>query len=361
MNQSVLTKSSATADASSVALADMVSDRVEVEGVWHRCFGESPRRFENYVVNPYGEGMIWVYRPDGHAIHGAFGLHSQRLSLGGKVHSVGQIGNLGVDTEYRLTGPAVRLQRALLASRAESDRTLIFGATEEAIPLLRRTGCKPVGTAQRWVKILRSESQLSQRLRPAWLAKVAAPVVDAGLRISSREMFTPRSAGATVGFGYAFDSRFDRLWERVGSRFPIATQRTSEYLTWRFHGGEKSSFQTFWMADAQGELMGYVVFEVLGNSTVEVADVMFDGTPALDRLLSEFLRQMRSPEYRPTAITLVCFGMDLLGERLQKFGFKSRPEKTQTLVFGDPATLNEADPYLFDTQRWYLSGADMDV
>ena len=125
------------------------------------------------------------------------------------------------------------------------------------------------------MKILRSESQLRKRLRPAVLAKAAAPIVDAGLRLSSRETYLRRAAGVTVGFGGSFDSRFDRLWERVRSKFPIATQRTSEYLTWRFHGGAES-FQAFWMADAQGELMGYVVFEVLGNSSIEVADVMFD-------------------------------------------------------------------------------------
>jgi hypothetical protein len=361
MNQSVMTRSSAPADTSSVALADQVRDRAEIQGVWLRSFGESPRRYENYLTNPYGAASIWVYRPEGHSIHGAFGLHAQQLSLGGQVHSVGQIGNLAVDTAYRSAGPALRLQRTLLGSLADSDRTLILGVTEEAIPLLRRAGCKSVGTVDRWVKIIKSETQLRKRLRPAWLAKVAAPMVDVGLRLKSRETFSTGSADVTVGFGHTFDSRFDRLWERVSSRFPIATQRTSEYLTWRFYGGEESSFKTFYMADEKGELMGYIVFEVLQNANIEVADVMFDGTPALDRLLSGFLRQMRSPKYRATAITACCFGAKLLGERLQTFGFNRRPDKSQVFVYGDSATLNDADPQLFDTQRWYLTGADGDV
>lgn len=361
MNQSVMTRPSAPADASSVALADLARDRREIEPLWERAFGVSPRRYENYLTNPYGKASIWVYRPEGHSIHGAFGLHAQRLSLGGQVHSVGQIGNLAVDTAYRSAGPALRLQRTLLGSLADSDRTLIMGITEEAIPLLRRAGCKSVGTVERWVKIIRSETQLKKRLRPAWLAKVAAPVVDVGLRLKSRETFVRGSAAVTVGFGHTFDARFDRLWERVGSRFPIATQRTSEYLTWRFHGGEESTFKTFWMADKQGELLGYVVFEVLRNANIEVADVMFDGTAALDQLLSEFLRQMRSPNYRATAITACCFGAKLLGERLQKFGFSSRPEKSQVFIYADSATLNDANLQLFDTERWYLAGADGDV
>lgn len=360
MSQSVISQPSPATAESTVELADLVLDRAEIEGVWRRCFGDHHGRFDKYLTNPCGEGMIWVYRPEGHSIHGAFALHAQQMSLGGQVHSVGQIGNLAVDAEFRSAGPALRLQRALLGSLAESDRTLIFGITEDAVALLRRTGCKPVGTPQRWVKILRSESQLRKRLRPAVLAKAAAPIVDAGLRLSSRETYLRRAAGVTVGFGDSFDSRFDRLWERVRSKFPIATQRTSEYLTWRFRGGAES-FQTFWMADAQGELMGYVVFEVLGNSSIEVADVMFDGTPALDCLLSEFLRRIRSHESRPTAITWVYFGMDLLGERLQRFGFKSRPELSQTFIYGDAEMLRDAAPELFDVQRWYLGGADLDL
>lgn len=361
MSQAVISKPSPATSAAKIELADLERDRSEIDGVWCRCFGDSHKRFENYLTNPYEVAKIWVYRPDGGAIRGAFGLHAQKLSLGGKVHNVGQIGNLAVDKEYRSAGPAVRMQRQLLGSLKESDRTLLLGVTEDAVALLRRTGCKPVGTAQRWVKILRSEQQLRKRLRPAALAKVAAPLVDTGLRLSSRETYSQRSTAVIVGFEHKFDSRFDRLWERVRSQFPIATQRTSEYLTWRFYRGRESTFQTFWVADAQGELIGYIVFEALGNSSIEVADVMYDGTPALDRLLSEFLRYIRSHESRPTAITWSYFGMDSLGERLQRFGFKRRPELSQAFVYGDSEALNEADPQLFDTQRWYLSGADLDI
>lgn len=361
MSQAGIGKPSPAAAEATIELAEMVRDRAEIEGVWCRCFGDSHKRFENYLTNPYEVAKIWVYRPDGGVIRGAFGLHAQKLSLGGNVHNVGQIGNLAVDKEYRSAGPAVRMQRQLLGSLKESDRTLLLGITEDAVALLRRTGCKPVGTAQRWVKILRSEQQLRKRLRPAALAKMAAPLVDAGLRLSSRKRYSPRAAEVAMGFEHKFDSRFDRLWERVRSQFPIATQRTSEYLTWRFYGGQESTFETFWMADANGELIGYIVFEVLGNSSIEVADVMFDRTETLDRLLSEFLRHIRSHRSRPTAITWLYFGMDSLGERLQRFGFKRRPEPSQTFVYGDSEALNQADPQMFDTQRWYLSGADLDI
>lgn len=361
MSQAVIEKPSPSVSGETIEIADMNRDRAEIEAVWCRAFGDAHKRFDNYLTNPYEVAKIWVYRPDGDAIRGAFGLHAQRLSLGGKVHNIGQIGNLAVDSEYRTAGPAVRIQRALLGSLKESNRTLLLGVTEDAIALLRRTRCKSVGTAQRWVKILRSESQLRKRLRSAALTKVAAPVVDAGLRLSSRETYSRRAAEVTVGFEHSYDSRYDRFWERVRSRFPIATQRTSEYLTWRFYGGQESTFQTFWMADAEGELIGYIVFEVLANSTIEVGDVMFDGTPALDCLLSEFLCHMRKHESRPTAITWVYFGMDLVAERLQRFGFKSRPERSQTFVYGDAETLRDAEPELFNVQRWYLSGADLDL
>lgn len=361
MNQAVISNPSPSTCAETIELADMERDRAEIEAVWCRAFGDAHKRFDNYLTNPYEVAKIWAYRPDGDAICGAFGLHAQKLSLGGKVHNVGQIGNLAMDSEYRIAGPAVRMQRALLGSLKESDRTLLLGITEDAVALLRRTGCKPVGTAQRWVKILRSESQLRKRLRSEMLTRMTAPLVDAGLRLSSRETYSCRAAEVTVGFEHKFDARFDRLWERVRSRFPIATQRTSDYLTWRFYGGQDSTFQTFWMADAQGELIGYIVFEVLANFSIEVADVMFDGMPALDRLLSEFVRQMRSHESRPTAVTWVYFGMDQVAERLQRFGFKSRPERSQTFVYGDAETLRDAEPELFDVQRWYLSGADLDV
>ena len=364
MNQPVLSQSSRAvevADQSSVMLADLVLDRDDVEGVWDRGFEVCPQRIENYMTSPYGVGTIWAYRPEGRTIHGAIGLHAQKLSLGGKVHSVGQIGNLAVDMKYRSVGPAVRLQRALLASLDGSDRTLIFGITSKAVHVLKRAGCKPVGTAQRWVKILRSETQLKKRLRPPLFAKTAAPLVDIGLRMMSREMFPRRSAGVTVGMGLAFDSRFDRLWERVAAKFPIATQRTAEYLTWRFCGGSDSPYQVLWIADANKELLGYIVYEVRNRDVVEVADVLFDGTPALDRLLIEFLRHIRASEDRISAVSISWFGSTLLADRLKRFGFHSRPEDLQTFVYGDSATLADAEPQIFDTEQWYLTGSDVDL
>jgi hypothetical protein len=364
MNQSALdqlTSLPAGKDASSVTLADMVLDRAEVEGVWDRGFAVCPQRFINYLSSPYEEGSIWVYRPDGESIHGAIGLHAQRLSLGGRIHNVGQIGNLAVDTRFRSVGPAVRLQRALLASLAESDRTLIFGITSKAVHVLRRAGCKPVGTAQRWVKILKSENQLKKRVRPALLAKAAAPAVDLGMRLVSRETFSRLPADVSVGIVRSFDERFDRLWERVAARFPIATQRTSEYLTWRFHSEEDSPYQTLWVADSKGELAGYVVFELRGDAVVEVADLMFDGQLGLGCLLNAFVRRMRSSEFRATSISLGWFGQTTHVDQLRSFGFRQRSEDLQTFVYADAETLNDLGSQLFDTEQWYLTGADTDL
>ena len=354
MNQTVVqtaSTSAASKDASSVTLADLVLDRAEVEGVWDRGFDVCPQRFINYLTSPYGEGSIWVYRPEGQAIHGAIGLHAQKLSVGGRVHNVGQIGNLAVDTKFRSVGPAVQLQRALLASLAETDRTLIFGVTSKAVHVLRRAGCKPVGTAQRWVRILKSEKQLKKRIRPALLAQVAAPVVDVGLRLLSRETFSRLPGGVSVGTGNSFDERFDRLWERVSDRFPIATQRTAEYLNWRFFSEQDSPYQTLWVADSHGELTGWVV---------EVADLMFDGQRALDCVLNAFLRRMKSSDFGATAVSISWFGSTRHVEQLRSFGFRQRSEDLQTFVYADNKTLNNLSPQLFDPEQWYLTGSDQD-
>ena len=351
-------------DETTVELADLKIDRGEIEAVWNRGFDVYPPRFQCYLSNPTGMGSVWVSRPKSAPIYGAIGLHSRRMHFGGQVFPAGQIGNLAVDSEFRTAGPALRLQRALLASLPGSDRAFIFGATSKAIQILRRVGGQPVGTAQRWTKVLRSESQLKKQVRPAILAKAIAPVLDLGLRLLSRETFSLRSAGMVVGIDRTFDARFDRLWNRSAAEFPIATERTSHYLMWRFQQRTATPYQVFWLGSTPGDLAGYVVFQVCQvcqNAVVEIADVLYDSPLTLDRLLAEFIRRMRSPEFRATSISMSYFGLSLLGERLQSFGFLQRPESMQVLVFPNSAVLGDSAKQLSDANRWFLTRADLDL
>jgi hypothetical protein len=355
------TVNSRAADETTVARADLMGDRDEIEAVWNRGFDVNPHRFQCYLTNPNGEGSIWVFRAEGGAIRGAIGLHSQRMTIGGQVYRVGQIGNLSMDQEYRSAGPAVRLQRALLTSLPHSNRALIMGVTSKAVQILRRAGCQPVGTAQRWTKVLRSEAKLRKRVRPAVLARIAASVLDMGLRLASRETFSLRHPGMAVGIDHTFDSRFDRLWDRAAAQFSIATERTSRYLTWRFQQRDATPYQIFWLGTAPGDLVGYIVFQIRQNSVVEIADVLYDSPPTLDRLLVEFLRRMRSPEFRAATVSVSYFGSPLLGDRLRTFGFLRRPEVLQVLASANSPVLGDTATQLFDTQRWFLTGADMDL
>lgn len=164
-----------------------------------------------------------------------------------------------------------------------------------------------------------------------------------------------------VGIDCTFDSRFDRLWERAAVQFPIATERTSDFLNWRFQQCDASQYQVFWLGTAQDDLAGYIVFQVRQDSAVEIADVLYDSPQTLDRLLIEFLRRMRSPNFRAATVGLSYLGAPLLGDRLRAFGFLRRPEDLQILAFANSSVLGDAAKELFDMQRWFLTSAEFDM
>lgn len=352
---------SGTAQATSVTSADLLLDRSEIEAVWNRGFDVNEHRFQCYLTNPNGKGDIWVFRSEVGEIRGAIGLHAQRMKIGEQSHPVGQIGNLAVDHEFRSAGPAVRLQRALLSSLPPSENALIFGATAKAVHILRRAGCRPVGNAQRWTKILRCEAKLRKFMRSDWLAKLVSPVLNIGLRVTSRETILRWPADVTAGIGNTFDSSFDRLWNRAASQFPIITDRSSGYLTWRFQTRDSAPYRVCWLRDSRQELAGYIVFQINPPGVAEIVDVFYDGPRTLDWLLTGFLRHVRLPELQVQTVSMNYFGSNFLGDKLRKFGFLRRPAETQILVSVNPAILGGAPAELWDSQNWYLTGADLDL
>lgn len=349
-------------DETTVELADLVKDRSEIEAVWNRGFDVYPARFQCYLTNPAGVGSIWVSRPKTGPIFGAIGLHTRRMRVDDRVLPAGQIGNLAVDSEYRTAGPALRLQRTLLASLPGSDSAFIFGATAKAIQILRRVGGQPVGTAQRWTKVLRSETQLIKNVRSALLAKLIAPLVDLGMRLFSRETYSRRPIGMTCGITHTFDSRFDQLWCQAAVPFAIATERTSNYLTWRFQQRQATPYQIFCLSQQNDELAGYVVFQVCPNNVVEISDLFVNKQQTLGLLLNEFLRRMRSREFRATAVSMTYFGWPQLAEQLRAFGFLQRPEAMQILTVPNEASLGISPATRqLDQSQWFLTRSDLDL
>jgi hypothetical protein len=172
----------------------------------------------------------------------------------------------------------------------------------------------------------------------------------------SPEARSRRPRGWHVELPTQFDDRFDRLWERAKVQFPIAIERSSSFLNWRFNNCCDDPFQTLCLCDENGELAGYVVYRQQ-RPTVELSDVLCHRPEDLELLIVEALRHIRSLGPVVRAVIMPYFGHGMLPSVLRRCGFIQRPEQRQLLAWANEEKLSKAA--LCDRERWYLTAADL--
>jgi len=69
-----------------------------------------------------------------------------------------------------------------------------------------------------------------------------------------------------------FDREFDDLWIRTAQQYGVLTVRDSRYLNWRFMDPPTGAFQVLGLR-TQGELVGYIAFEVDAQGNGWIADL----------------------------------------------------------------------------------------
>src|SRR5262249_2896546 len=121
--------------------ADLARDRDELESLWARNFADQGgHRCDVYTSNPDGPGTVWLLRTaEGKAV-GATGLVSRAFGAG----QIGQAINLAVDVGHRSAGPALMLQRAVVAAAGERQLPLL-GVSVTAEAVQKRAGYRELG------------------------------------------------------------------------------------------------------------------------------------------------------------------------------------------------------------------------
>ncbi len=342
----------------SVDQADLTHDRERILDLWRQNYDAfSPNRYDwMYRDNPHGDPYCLLLKSRDGEIAGATGLMRRHMRCGQRVLCAGQAIDLVVHRAHRSGGPALQLQRTLLAGLDAHGVDLLYSTPLPGAELIaRRVGYRVLTPLQRWTSVLRSESELRTRIPARILRAPVGRLLDLAMRIRSGDLLFHKSVWHTQ-ICDGFDARFDDLWLRASSLFEYIGDRSSPYLAWRF-GRNAGHFRVFCISDNHQRLMGYLVFS-RHDQTARIADLLVAGPECLPPLLRGFSRFMRHDGL--TYLTLLTVGPEWFGRTLDACGFFRRPEKSNMLVFVSEARLRE-QPGILDPGRWYLTDADRDV
>ncbi|MBC7817533.1 MAG: GNAT family N-acetyltransferase [Planctomycetaceae bacterium] len=324
-------------------LADL---REPLLALWNRNLPDASRdRFEWLYGTGRADGLLLGDRQ----IIGGAGLMRRRFAIAGQVIEGGAAIDLNVDAEQRSVGPAMTLARAVMKLADENGVSCLYGfPIPRAAGVLKRCGYRQLGEMSNWTMLLRSEAKLRGVLRSSLAAKLAAPLVDIGLRWKSSESTWRLPQQVMVETPVTFDERFNRLWRTAAQRFGVLGERSSDYLKWRFTKCPELKYECFALTGrGSGELLGYVVW-YRSEESICIADLLAVDDSATELLLAEFTRQAR--RQRADAIRLSCFAAPQFYAQLEAVGFSRRKDSYPVLVRMPDAASD-----------WYLTMADHDT
>jgi hypothetical protein len=155
-----------------------------------------------------------------------------------------------------------------------------------------------------------------------------------------------------------FDERFDALWQKARTQFPVVGQRDSSYLNWRFNRCPEDHHRICGLTGPDGAILAYVVY-CMDRGVASVTDFLFADSESLDVLLAEFLRAMR--RQRVAGVVVTYAGTSWVSRRLKRFGFFHRPSDWKVMLYGNPDRLGNRFHRLFDPDNWFITRADTDT
>jgi hypothetical protein len=333
-----------------VVRADPSADRATIIDLQTRNEPDVPRHADQYAWhverNPHGEGRMWLLltEPGGKPI-GVSGIVMRRLQIGGEVRLAGRAWGIAVEKEHRSVGPALQLCKAAFGELERDVSFLwVLPYTRAARSLFGRAGYKKIGDLDRHVRVLRSRHYLEQlaqhhpklqhpmlqhpALQRALAGAIALPA-DLATRLNyERPWDRPRDLA--LGCVRGFDRRFDELWQRARASHPLAAERSSDFLAWRFRRAW-DTFLTVGFAPPgeEKDLRGYAVVSFRDSQAV-VADLFLEDpaklAPAAIFLLCEWARS-----HGFESICLPMAGCAALEAPLARHGFQNRTPHDPTL------------------------------
>ena len=326
-------------------LCQLLSSNLAVHG----SVDEKLRWF--YCDGPHGPGRALLLTTSESTV-GCAGVGVRRFLHHGYPMTVGLFADLAVDPRHRSAMPAVTLLRSM-HELVEHSFDLGYGfPNSKALAVYRRAGYRELGQMHRYVRVLHTE----RVLRPAlgkWLARPAAGLADGVLAVVSRAQAFPARDCELKWLG-DFDARFDRLWDAARDAYPLACERTSEFLRWRF--AREPYCIVARIARASGVLRAYAVLRPGEHATIDILDLFACDARELSALIAQVIVELGELGFASIGVRFL--GNPRVVQMLSGHGFVRRDHSRSVMV---AESRRAGAMRLRELDDWYLTDLDEDT
>lgn len=340
---------------------DLENDKKDVINFWKTNFPKWPEGKYSwfYEKNIYGKATCWIVRnSEGGGVIGTTAIFPRRFRLGDQVLLGYVTGGFAVDKNHRILGPALQLQRAVIASCTGEQIDFLYGLPNRlSEPVQKRVGFKVVGSTVRLIKVFRSYRYIRRVLKQPFLTRLVSVFVDLVLKLLAKENHYKMRKDLQGEAVFSFDRSFDQLWKKASQNFGLMGERTSRFLKWRFIECPHIDYKIFVLKGRQNnDLLGYVVY-YLTKDGANIADLLAsDNEETLENLIAHFLKFLGKSGC--DAVSITYFGNKMFIEKLRKFNFSKRFDERRIVVYVNSNASYVRD--IFDQNKWYFLEVDND-
>lgn len=316
-----------------------------------------------YSQNPVGDVITCLaVDQESSEIIGCASILPRTFVMGGDIRQAGIAVDFAVDSNYRVFGPSLALQRKLVEEAAAEDLAFVLAFPNPAAKgVFKRMGYEPMGSGSRFSLLVKSKDKLRDLvpvLLPNTLVGIAAGVLDGLLWMGNHLRFDTAKQRYYVKETGKLDASVDSLWNRVQTNTGFQGEHSLNYMRWRYEKCPYRDYRFFLMFSEDRQLLSYLVY-YLNDDEVLIDDFQFMNERHIPALFGHFWREMRRKKAKVINIGVVNWGKTLC-QQLRKAGFSLR----ETANCGVVMLYSDSG---YDWQEslqhedWYLTDGEIDL
>lgn len=317
-------------------------------------------RFEwLYLKNPHGKARVWMVINEKDNQPVAFTCVLPRLMyVGGKKLFCWNCGDFSVDKKFRTLGVALKLRRKAKEGVDSGEIDALYAHPNERMAVIHeKVGHYRLGTMRRYVKLLRSEREISKRLGENTGKILGIPV---NFALWLRDVTIK---GKQKGYTFEllanepYSEEYDYLAAELATLFKVVGDRSASYLNWRYYTNPIYETQRFIVRDDK-ILKGCIIFYIEKGVAV-LKDIFCPiGTTGLaESLLGNWLSYLR--RRKVYSVSAILMESNPVLKTLSRAGFVPRPE--ESAVFAYTQKNKDYSSSWLTCDDWFMTVGDRDV
>ena len=311
-----------------------------------------------YEHNPFGKTLLLVGEKTDRELVGLGIFMPWTLRRNSGVIGACQWIDLVVSFSYRGQGiPNKVLQDGLNEFRNNNSPVCFAFPNANSVPVHNENKGFLLGYIIRYVKPLQTGYLIKRFIKAPFLTRLVSIVADFFLVFCSRETWHGSSHRYAVERAFACGSDFDEFWQRFREKFSsvIATEKTKEYLNWKYINTPKANRQVY-CAKKDGRIEGFIVLEATERLGYIIDAAAIDAV-VLECLISFALKAFRQSK-KDSAI-FVCLENNVFLNVFKRFGFVEREGKKHFYIYLDENMPDKE--YFQDSRNWFVTIGDCDI